>query len=108
MSEIIPLDAAMAVDPTPPVALAPADQKVRDRIRDDLDTTLLIEAAAGTGKTTALVGRIVSVVASGRGELARIAAITFTEKAAGELKLRLRTSIEAARYDPARDPAQRE
>jgi len=26
----------------------PSDQRVRDRIRDDLDTTLVIEAAAGT------------------------------------------------------------
>jgi ATP-dependent helicase/nuclease subunit A len=77
-----------------------ADQRVRDRIRDDLDTTLVIEAAAGTGKTTALVNRIVSVVGSGRGELARIVAVTFTEKAAGELKLRLRGEIERARHAP--------
>jgi ATP-dependent helicase/nuclease subunit A len=73
------------------------DQLVRDRIRDDLDVTLVIEAAAGTGKTTALVNRIVSVIGSGRGELARIVAVTFTEKAAGELKLRLRAEIERAR-----------
>jgi ATP-dependent helicase/nuclease subunit A len=73
------------------------DQSVRDRIRDDLDVTLVIEAAAGTGKTTALVNRIVSVIGSGRGELARIVAVTFTEKAAGELKLRLRAEIERAR-----------
>ncbi|MGH7923717.1 MAG: UvrD-helicase domain-containing protein [Candidatus Binatus sp.] len=70
---------------------------MRDRIRDDLDVTLVIEAAAGTGKTTALVNRIVSVIGSGRGELARIVAVTFTEKAAGELKLRLRAEIERAR-----------
>jgi len=74
-----------------------SDQAVRDRIRDDLDATLVIEAAAGTGKTTALVNRIVSVIGSGRGELARIVAVTFTEKAAGELKLRLRAEIESAR-----------
>ena len=74
-----------------------ADQAVRDRIRDDLGATLVIEAAAGTGKTTALVNRIVSVIGSGRGELARIVAVTFTEKAAGELKLRLRGEIERAR-----------
>ncbi len=74
-----------------------SDQAVRDRIRDDLDVTLVIEAAAGTGKTTALVNRIVSVIGSGRGELARIVAVTFTEKAAGELKLRLRAEIERAR-----------
>src|SRR5258708_10061556 len=61
------------------------DQLVRDRIRDDLDVTLVIEAAAGTGKTTALVNRIVSAIGSGRGELARIVAVTVTQKAAGEL-----------------------
>jgi ATP-dependent exoDNAse (exonuclease V) beta subunit len=76
-----------------------ADQAVRDRIRDDLGVTLLIEAAAGTGKTTALVNRIVSVIGSGRGELARIVAVTFTEKAAGELRLRLRGEIERARHN---------
>ena len=76
-----------------------SDQAVRDRIRDDLGVTLVIEAAAGTGKTTALVNRIVSVIGSGRGELARIVAVTFTEKAAGELKLRLRGEIERARHN---------
>ena len=80
----------------------PADQNVRDRIRDDLDTTLVIEAAAGTGKTTALVNRIVSVVESGRAELKRVVAVTFTEKAAGELKLRLRAEIERARQQTDR------
>ena len=81
-------------------SITTADQQVRDRIRDDLETTLVIEAAAGTGKTTALVNRIVSVIGSGRGELARIVAVTFTEKAAGELKLRLRGEIERARHAP--------
>ena len=76
-----------------------ADQRVRDRIRNDLDTTLIVEAAAGTGKTTALVNRIVAVLARGRAELDRIVAVTFTEKAAGEMKLRLRAEIERARSD---------
>ena len=78
-----------------------ADQEARDAIAGELDATLMVEAAAGTGKTTALVSRIVSVIASGRGALARIVAVTFTEKAAGELKLRLRSEIERARNDPA-------
>src|SRR5260370_5554163 len=77
-----------------------ADQRVRDRIRTDLGTTLIIEAAAGTGKTTALVSRIVAVIASGRTTLDHVVAVTFTEKAAGELKLRLRAEIEKARHDP--------
>ncbi|HXD89481.1 MAG TPA: UvrD-helicase domain-containing protein, partial [Candidatus Binataceae bacterium] len=74
-----------------------ADQAARDRIQRDLATTLIIEAAAGTGKTTALVGRIVAVIAHGLTTLDHIVAVTFTEKAAGELKLRLRTEIERAR-----------
>ena len=45
-----------------------ADQPARDRIRDDLDTTLVVEAAAGTGKTSALIGRILSGIVSGRAE----------------------------------------
>jgi len=78
-----------------------ADAAARARIRDDLDATLFVEAAAGTGKTTCLVGRIVSLLRAGRGQLERIAAVTFTEKAAGEMKLRLRAEIERARSDPS-------
>jgi ATP-dependent exoDNAse (exonuclease V) beta subunit len=77
-----------------------ADQTARDRIRDDLDTSLIVEAAAGTGKTTELVSRIVEVIKSGRATLDRIVAVTFTDAAAGELKLRLRAAIEQCRQDP--------
>ncbi len=83
------------------------DAEVREAIRSDLDATMVIEAAAGTGKTFALVSRIVSVLASGRGQLKRMVAVTFTEKAAGELKLRLREEIESARIDPLREPRER-
>ena len=74
-----------------------ADQSAREAIRDQLEQTLVVEAAAGTGKTTALVDRIVQVIERGRGELSGIVAVTFTEKAAGELKLRLRSELERAR-----------
>jgi ATP-dependent exoDNAse (exonuclease V) beta subunit len=74
----------------------PADRAVRDRIVRDFDTTFLLEAGAGTGKTTVLVSRILALVKTGRATLDRIVAITFTEKAAGELKLRLREGIEDA------------
>jgi ATP-dependent helicase/nuclease subunit A len=74
-----------------------ADQESRDRICNDLDTTLVVEAAAGTGKTSALIGRILSGIKSGRLALANMVAVTFTEFAAGELKLRLRSAIEDAR-----------
>ncbi|HEX7136900.1 MAG TPA: UvrD-helicase domain-containing protein, partial [Vicinamibacterales bacterium] len=74
-----------------------ADADARRAIREDLDTTLIVEAAAGTGKTTELVNRILRVLATGRAEMTTIVAVTFTEKAAGELKLRLREALERAR-----------
>ncbi len=72
----------------------PADHEARNAAAKELDTTFFVEAAAGTGKTTALVARIVSAVRDGRARLSEIVAITFTEKAAGELKLRLRENLE--------------
>ena len=88
-------------------APTPADQRVRDRIRTDLSTTLIIEAAAGTGKTTELVSRIIAVLAAGLTTLDRIVAVTFTEKAAGELKLRLRSGVERERNNPDIAPVER-
>ena len=54
--------------PTPP------DDAARRRIRSDLDTTLFVEAGAGSGKTTALVDRVVALVAGGAVELRNLAA----------------------------------
>ena len=79
------------------------DQEARTRIANDLGATLVVEAAAGTGKTTALVERILSLLRSGKATLRTLVAVTFTEKAAGEMKLRLRTEIEKSRTK-ATDP----
>jgi ATP-dependent helicase/nuclease subunit A len=74
----------------------------RHLISDALDETLVVEAAAGTGKTTELVKRIVRLVETGRAErIDQIVAVTFSEKAAGELKLRLREELERARLGAA-------
>ncbi|MBL8175883.1 MAG: UvrD-helicase domain-containing protein [Bryobacterales bacterium] len=74
-----------------------ADEKARDRIRHSLGESLLVEAAAGTGKTSELVWRIVNVLRAGLATVDRIVAVTFTNKAAGELKLRLRQELDRAR-----------
>ena len=74
--------------------MAPSDQNARDAIAGDLDSTFVVEAAAGTGKTTELVRRVVLVLATGRARVGDLVAVTFTEKAAGELKLRLRQELE--------------
>jgi ATP-dependent exoDNAse (exonuclease V) beta subunit len=81
-----------------------SDDAARQAIAGDLDTTLVVEAAAGTGKTTELVNRVLAVIASGKARMGEIVAVTFTEKAAGELKLRLRQTLEQRRGDPGVDP----
>lgn len=74
------------------------DQHERDLIVTALDQTMVVEAAAGTGKTTELVNRIISVLAEGRARIKEVVAVTFTEKAAGELRLRLRSELETKRH----------
>jgi hypothetical protein len=83
-------------------AVALGDAGARSRIAEDLDANLVVIAGAGTGKTTALVGRIVALVRSGT-PLREIAAITFTEAAAAELRERIRAALEGA--DHRRDDA---
>jgi ATP-dependent exoDNAse (exonuclease V) beta subunit len=81
-----------------------SDADARAAIKDALDETLVVEAAAGTGKTTELVNRILRVLATGGAKMGQIVAVTFTEKAAGELKLRLRESLERERRSKHDDP----
>ena len=94
-----PRDRPAAADSTPARPLA--DAGARQRIRESLDESIVVEAAAGTGKTSELVARIVEVLARGDAAVDGILAVTFTEKAAGELKLRLREGLERARQAAA-------
>ncbi len=70
------------------------DQAARDKIRNDLDKTFLVEAGAGSGKTAGLVKRMIALLAEGRCEPEKMVAVTFTRKAAGELKERFQVGIE--------------
>ena len=83
------------------------DEAARARIREDFATTLVVEAAAGTGKTTELVRRIAGLLRRGEATLDRVVAVTFTDKAAGEMKLRLRGELERERQDPSADDVER-
>ena len=76
-----------------------SDQSARERIRHSLRESFIVEAAAGTGKTSELVRRIVAVLQNGLTTVDRIVAVTFTRKAAGELKLRLRQELDRARRE---------
>ena len=69
------------------------DQTTLYSIVNDLDANLMIEAGAGTGKTYALVSRVVALVKAGV-RMQHIVAITFTEAAAAELAERIRSRME--------------
>src|SRR3954471_10331135 len=58
-----------------------------------IDQSWVVVASAGTGKTTALVHRIVEVIAAGT-PVETIVAVTFTHAAAGNMKLRVRHELE--------------
>jgi len=66
------------------------DEEARRRAIEDAESNLLVEAGAGSGKTTVLTDRLERILLGPGADLSRIVAITFTDKAAGELKSRLR------------------
>ncbi len=73
------------------------DQEQRDLITTVLDRNMLVEAAAGTGKTTSMASRMVTMLATNAcADVSAMAAVTFTRKAAAELKARFRVSLEKA------------
>ena len=77
------------------------DALQRQLAASDLTRAYCVEAAAGTGKTTLMIERLLAIVESGQAELKDVVAITFTEKAATELKVRLRAQLEKRRQDLA-------
>jgi ATP-dependent helicase/nuclease subunit A len=80
----------------PSAAAAPAlpDAAARARIAEDLDANLLVEAGAGAGKTTQLLARMCALVRTGRAPVDELAAVTFTRKAAGDLRGRFQLALE--------------
>jgi len=70
----------------------------------DRSGSLLLEANAGSGKTSVLVERFVRSVLDDGVTPSRILAITFTDRAAGELRARVRERfVELGRRDEARE-----
>ena len=82
------------------------DQDARDRIREGLDRNLVVLAGAGAGKTFALVERMVEVIRCGIEHVEHLAAITFTRKAAGEMRGRFYLALRKA-ADATEDPNER-
>jgi len=88
------------------------DQESRRLIREELLTNILVEAGAGSGKTQMLAERMAAGIAAGVYQVEQLAAVTFTRKAASELRGRFHLALEAelakarggARPGTTRDP----
>jgi ATP-dependent helicase/nuclease subunit A len=76
----------------------PQEQATRERSRD-----VVVTAGAGSGKTRTLVARYVSLLADGM-EPRRVVAVTFTEKAAREMRSRVRQAVAELAQESAAGP----
>jgi len=71
----------------------PSDQAIREKAIQSERISLNVEAGAGTGKTSLLVGRYLHLVSKGLSRPTKIVTITFTDEAASELRERIRTAL---------------
>ena len=60
---------------------------------ETLDKSVLVSAAAGSGKTSVLIERIIRIILEGRANVDEMLVVTFTNAAASEMKLRLAAAI---------------
>lgn len=65
----------------------------QQRAIDTLDKSILVSAAAGSGKTAVLVERIIHIILEGKANVDEMLVVTFTNAAAAEMKLKLTRAI---------------
>lgn len=70
---------------------------------ETLDKSVLVSAAAGSGKTSVLIERIIRIILEGKANVDEMLVVTFTNAAASEMKLRLAAAIRKRMADHPED-----
>src|SRR6195256_3924663 len=73
----------------------PRDESARARFASELDRNFSVVASAGSGKTTAITQRVLSIARSTNAAeiLPRLVVVTFTNRAADEMQQRTRQAL---------------
>ena len=69
--------------------------KAQEKVITENNKSLLVSAAAGSGKTSVLVEKVTRLLAEGH-DLSRMLIVTFTNAAAGEMKQRIADSLDSS------------
>lgn len=75
------------------------DKTARERITAEFDKNFFVEAGAGSGKTHSMVERMAALIKSGHAKIENISAVTFTRKAAAQLREGFQITLERAFHD---------
>jgi ATP-dependent exoDNAse (exonuclease V) beta subunit len=83
--------------------VAPSDQEARKRFATELDRNFSVVASAGSGKTSAIIERVLSIARSANAAetLPRLVVVTYANRAADEMQQRARQRILEEHRSPA-------
>lgn len=80
----------------------------QEKAINTLDKSILVSAAAGSGKTAVLVERIINIILSGEADVDQMLVVTFTKAAASEMRVKLAKAIKKKIKDASTDARNKE
>ncbi len=87
--------------------VVPLQDREARRVASRATVNVAVTAGAGTGKTTLLVETVLAKLLVHGRDIRRILMLTFTEKAANEMRLRLGKALESLLHPPSEDDKDR-